>query len=88
MEETEGLRAEVAELRAEVERLKISQASHVCAPNPIYQQWYNTAGAAGYNPTVTWMPGEPPLTIYNNTAACAGGVGSTLNFLVPTTGAG
>jgi hypothetical protein len=88
MDETESLRAEVAELRAEVERLKIAQVSHVCPPNPLCQQWYNTAGAAGYNPTITWMPGNPPLTIYNNTAACAGAAGTTLNFLVPTTGAG
>ena len=87
MDETEALRAEVAELRAEMDRLKIAQAGHVCAPNPIYQQWYNTAGAAGCNPTITWMPGNPPLKIYNNTAAAAGGA-STLNFFVDTTGAG
>ena len=80
MDETEALRAEVAELRAEVERLKLAQASHYCAPNPVCQQWYPAAAAAGV-PTTFTIPfstaAAQPFPVYCDparfTAGCAGG---------------
>jgi hypothetical protein len=88
-DETEALRAEVAELRAEVERLKIAQNSHACPPNPIHHQWFNnTAGAAGYHPAITRISGDQPLTVRYDTTTCAAAAAPVLNFFPDTAGAG
>ena len=76
MDETEALRAEVAELRAEVERLRLQQAGHVCYdPSSPYAQWYRTTAAAAPcpPPVLTLAPGMPVWKVAFPAAGCAGG---------------
>lgn len=95
-DETEALRAEIAELRAEVERLGAWKAGHSCAPQPQVRYWQ----AAGYMPPLNVCAanaapapafafdttcGRPPTVITKMpTAGCADQGQANLYFTFPS----
>jgi hypothetical protein len=85
-DETAALRAEVTELRTEVERLRVWQNSHVCIP---VTHWQPTAAAAGCAlPVMLNIPAHGDrMSIYYDTTACAAAAAPPLNFFVNTAGA-
>jgi hypothetical protein len=73
-DETEALRAEVAELRAEIERLQAWQATHVCQPQAGNWPSQCTCGTSTRSPVHAPPPWQGTWT---SVAAGAAGGGST-----------
>jgi hypothetical protein len=87
-DETEALRAEVAELRAEIERLQAWQATHVCQPQAGNWPSQCTCGTSTRCPVHVPPPWQGTWTStirpWTSVAAGAAGGGSTHMWTVNT----